>query len=121
MIVTMKLYNPNTVAPFMSRLALVLILSLFCGLELSAQTSCTDCVPCEEGGPCCNVWNACNYNQSVCYSNTGCPSSTIDSNGCDLACTPIDSGLLFLLFGATVFGSMLLSDKGNRVASGFLK
>ena len=117
----MTFYNSNMLASFAGKLVLMLTLFFLCGLEVSAQTACTDCVPCEQGGPCCNVWNACNFNQSVCYSNTGCPSSTIDSNGCDLACTPIDSGLLFLLFGAAVFGSMLLREKRNLVALGFVK
>ena len=76
---------------------------------LLSQTTCTNCNPCViGGGPCCNVWNACNYGQSFCYDNTGCPASTVDpGTGCDLACTPIDSGVLFLLLGGATLGGML--------------
>ena len=115
MIETMKLFKMSSIAILARTGILLLALCSVLGAEVSAQTTCTDCLPCNEGGPCCNVWNACNYNQSVCYSNTGCPSSTIDSNGCDLACTPIDSGLLLLLFGAAAFGSVLLIDGRKRV------
>ena len=80
-----------------------------------AQTSCTDCTTAcgSQGIPCCNVWNACNYNQSFCYSNTGCPGSTVDPDtGCDLACTPIDGGILFLLvFGATGAAFLLVHKR----------
>jgi len=76
--------------------------------------SCTDCVECGglTGVPCCNIWNACNYGVSHCYTNDGCPASTIDpTTGCDLACTPIDSGILFLLLGGAAFGGVMLARR----------
>ena len=76
----------------------------------SAQTACTNCTTdCGAGGtPCCNIWNACNYNQSLCYYGPG-DCSTIDPDtGCDLACTPIDSGVLFLLLGGAAFGGVMI-------------
>jgi len=100
------------------RLSLAFVLAILFSLTSVnvglAQSSCTDCnTACGGSGPgavpCCNVWNACNYNQSFCYSNAGCPGSTVDPNtGCDLACTPIDSGVLFLLFGGAAFGGMMI-------------
>lgn len=58
----------------------------------------------DEQFPCCQVWNACNgpgycSNYDPDYSGTG---------GCDLSCTPIDSGVLFLLLGGGLFGGMML-------------
>ena len=55
--------------------------------------------------PCCPVYNACNGTTTACnnydpdYSGTG---------GCDLSCTPIDSGVLFLLIGGAAFGGMMI-------------
>lgn len=90
--------------------SLLVILGLGMSVGLS-QSPCTDYTPCIEGGPCCNVWNACNYQQSTIHSNAGCPGSVIDANGCDLACTPIDSGVLFLLLGGATLGGMMLARR----------
>jgi hypothetical protein len=57
---------------------------------------------------CCQIDNACNgqyspigaaWNYDPDYSATG---------GCDLSCTPIDSGVLFLLLGGAAFGGFLI-------------
>ncbi|MDA0913515.1 MAG: hypothetical protein O2818_06150 [Bacteroidetes bacterium] len=77
-----------------------------CIVSVSAQSSCTDCIPCGEGQPCCQIWNACNYSQTFCFSDTGCPSTV--SAGCDMSCTPIDSGVLFLLLGGAAFGGLMI-------------
>lgn len=92
------------------KLNIVSLLVIFAfGISVGlAQSSCTNCNPCLEGGPCCNIWNACNYNQTFCFDNTGCLGSTVDPNGCDMACTPIDSGVLFLLIGGAAFGGMMI-------------
>ena len=76
--------------------------------ELLSQSPCTDCVPCGEGTPCCSIYNACNYEQTYCFSDAGCASSGDVVNGCDMACTPIDSGVLFLLLGGAAFGGLML-------------
>ena len=58
--------------------------------------------------PCCQIWNACNGLDSVCanydpdYSGTG---------GCDMSCTPIDSGVLFLLIGGGLFGGFMIKRR----------
>jgi len=83
---------------------------LFLGLNLQLQAQCTDCQPCVEGGPCCNVWNACNYNQSNC-TYADCIDPTDLYNGCDMTCTPIDSGILFLLLGGAAFGGVMLARR----------
>ena len=55
--------------------------------------------------PCCSVWDACNGPYSGC--NNYDPEYSADG-GCDLSCTPIDSGVLFLLLGGAVFGGMMI-------------
>ena len=85
-----------------------------------AQSDCTDCPPCTGSGPCCSVWNACNYGQTFCYSDTGCPTSTIYA-GCDMACTPIDSGLIWLILIAASFGSILISRNQCSLPRSWLK
>ena len=56
-------------------------------------------------GICCQVWNACNGPYSPCYNYDPDYSAT---GGCDMACTPIDSGVLFLLLGGAAFGGMMI-------------
>ena len=65
-----------------------------------------DEIPCGGQNPCCVVYNACNgTNYPSCnnydpdYSATG---------GCDMSCTPIDSGVLFLLLGGAAFGGFMI-------------
>lgn len=65
-----------------------------------------DEIPCGGQNPCCVVYNACNgtnypgcNNYDPDYSATG---------GCDLSCTPIDSGVLFLLLGGAAFGGFMI-------------
>ena len=72
-----------------------------CGSYVADGDENTNCTM----GTCCQVWNACNGPYSAChnydpdYSGTG---------GCDLSCTPIDSGVLFLLLGGAAFGGMMI-------------
>ena len=72
-----------------------------CGSYVADGDETTNCTM----GTCCQVWNACNGPYSAChnydpdYSGTG---------GCDLSCTPIDSGVLFLLLGGAAFGGMMI-------------
>lgn len=79
--------------------------------SLMAQTGCTGLTPGNEiacgdpAYPCCTVYNACNGPYS------GCQSYDLDfsgDSGCNLACTPIDSGVLFLLLGGAAFGGMMI-------------
>ena len=69
----------------------------------------TDCAagwtPGSPNGPCCATAKACNSYASPC--------PTYDSgagmvNGCDMSCTPIDSGVLFLLIGGGLFGGLMI-------------
>lgn len=61
--------------------------------------------------PCCPVYNACNGTTTACnnydpdFSGTG---------GCDLSCTPIDSGVLFLLLGGAAFGGMMIMRRRHE-------
>ena len=74
-----------------------------------------DEIPCgDDNFPCCSVWNACNgvgypgcNNYDPDYSATG---------GCDLSCTPIDSGVLFLLLGGAAFGGMMIMRRREHAA-----
>ena len=100
----------------MMKKALLILLTLSCiftvQTELYAQacwgtyTTDGDEIPCGDPNfPCCTVWKACNGTGSPCnnydpdYSATG---------GCDLSCTPIDSGVLFLLLGGAAFGGTMI-------------
>ena len=55
--------------------------------------------------PCCAVESACNGTATACNSYDPDFSAT---GGCDLSCTPIDSGVLFLLVGGAAFGGMMI-------------
>ena len=63
--------------------------------------------PCPNGGmfPCCQTWNACN---GPYYGNWSYDPDFPDDGFCDLSCTPIDSGVLFLLLGGAAFGGMMI-------------
>ena len=63
-------------------------------------------------GPQCTIYNACNY-LNVCDPATcaTCDAATM----CDMACTPIDSGVLFLLIGGGLFGAYLLMDRRKKL------
>jgi hypothetical protein len=73
------------------------------------STNAIDCAsgwtPSTPNGPCCATYKACNSYASPCptydpdYSATG---------GCDMSCTPIDSGVLFLLLGGAAFGGFMI-------------
>ena len=58
------------------------IISCFAVLSLSAQSPCTDCFPCTSGAPCCQDENACNFGETYCFTNTGCPDYWEENNGC---------------------------------------
>lgn len=71
-----------------------------------------DELPCDGMNPCCEVYNACNgtiypscNNYDPDYSATG---------GCDLSCTPIDSGVLFLLLGGAAFGGFMIMRRREQ-------
>lgn len=65
-----------------------------------------DEIPCGDAQfPCCDVYNACNGTNSPCPNYD--PDFSADG-GCDLSCTPIDSGVLFLLLGGAAFGGMMI-------------
>jgi hypothetical protein len=74
--------------------------------------TCDNCIPCGPGigGPCCSVWKACNGPGSPCntYEAGNGSDGQPAVNGCDMACTPIDSGVLFLLLGGAAFGGMMI-------------
>ena len=73
--------------------------------------TCDNCTPCGPGfGPCCSVWKACNGPGSPCNTYEAGLGSDGQAavNGCDMACTPIDSGVLFLLLGGATFGGMMI-------------
>ena len=58
--------------------------------------------PCTSG-PCCQIYNACNYG----YYDPALSAT----DGCDLCCAPIDSGVLFLLVGGGLFGGFFLARR----------
>lgn len=99
----------------LATIALTLTAVLFTPIGVIGQTNCTGSggystdgneLPCGDPTyPCCTVWDACNGPYS------GCQNYDADfaaSAGCDLSCTPIDSGVLFLLIGGAAFGGMMI-------------
>jgi hypothetical protein len=63
-------------------------------------------VPCpNDNFPCCETWNACN---GPYYGSWSYDPDFASTGFCDLACTPIDSGVLFLLLGGAAFGGMMI-------------
>ena len=89
--------------------------------DVSAQVNCTgdggyvtngNEIPCgDQQFPCCSIWDACNGPYSGC-NNYDADFST--SGGCDLSCTPIDSGVLFLLIGGAAFGGSMIARNRRR-------
>ena len=62
--------------------------------------------PCPNSNfPCCQTWNACN---GPYYGNWSYDPDFESTGFCDMSCTPIDSGVLFLLLGGGLFGGMML-------------
>ena len=58
------------------------IICCFAVLSMSAQSPCNNCLPCGDGGPCCQDENACNFGETYCFDNTGCPDYFVEINGC---------------------------------------
>jgi len=93
----------------MKRFNSILLTSLSLCFFLTASAQDPDPsnnVPCpNDNFPCCQTWNACNgpyygsWSYDPDFSGTGF---------CDLSCTPIDSGVLFLLLGGAAFGGMMI-------------
>ena len=94
---------------------------LFAGCLLSTELSAQPCwggytpnpgyIDCAPGwtpgspsGPCCATAKACNSYASPCPTYD--PVAGV--GGCDMSCTPIDSGVLFLLLGGAAFGGFLI-------------
>ena len=74
--------------------------------ECNATVTSGNEIPCGDANfPCCDVYNACNGSVTACHNYDPDFSST---GGCDLSCTPIDSGVLFLLLGGAAFGGMMI-------------
>lgn len=74
--------------------------------ECNATVTSGNEIPCGDAQfPCCTVYNACNGTVTSC--NNYDPDFSADG-GCDLSCTPIDSGVLFLLLGGAAFGGMMI-------------
>ena len=69
-------------------------------------------IPCGDAQfPCCQVYNACNGTATAC--NNYDPDFS-ETSGCDLSCAPIDSGVLFLLFGGAAFGGAMIARSRRR-------
>ena len=95
--------------------ALAISIALIVPTGAIAQVNCTGSggystnggeIPCGDPSfPCCSIWDACNGPYSGC--NNYDPEYSADG-GCDLSCTPIDSGVLFLLLGGAAFGGMMI-------------
>lgn len=76
------------------------------------STNAMDCdpgwQPGDMGSPCCAVYKACNSYASPCPTYDPAYSGTA---GCDMSCTPIDSGVLFLLIGGGLFGGFMIKRR----------
>ena len=102
------------------RVLITIGLVFFCTSLLTAQIDDCDGVNPDNQftdgsqGPLCTVWDACNGPYSGCQSYDldfvagGPVAGAPDWNGCNLHCTPIDSGVLFLLLGGGFFGGMMI-------------
>ena len=66
---------------------------------------CVGWTPGSPNGPCCATAKACNSYASPCPTYDPVHE---DFGGCDMSCTPIDSGVLFLLLGGAAFGGFLI-------------
>ena len=83
--------------------------------ECNATVTSGDEIPCGDPDfPCCVVYNACNGTATAC--NNYDPDFSADG-GCDLSCTPIDSGVLFLLLGGAAFGGMMIMRRRQEAIS----
>ena len=58
--------------------------------------------------PCCQTWNACN---GPYYGNWSYDPDFPNDGFCDLSCTPIDNGVLFLLLGGGLFGGFMIKRR----------
>lgn len=68
--------------------------------------------PGSPNGPCCATYKACNSYASPCPTYD--PGAGM-VGGCDMSCTPIDSGVLFLLIGGAAFGGFtIMRRRGDR-------
>jgi len=65
--------------------------------------------PCpNDDNNCCQIDNACNGQYSPIGAAWNYDPDYSATAGCDLSCTPIDSGVLFLLLGGAAFGGFLI-------------
>ncbi len=97
-------------------LLLLLVVALMSMTDSTAQ--CTyggsyvtdnDEIPCGDAQfPCCQIWSACNGPGFGCANYD--PDYSADG-GCDMSCTPIDSGVLFLLIGGGLFGGFMIKRR----------
>ena len=102
---------------------LIIKQSLFClsilfGLSAVANAQCTYLNGCQPNGNetpcpnddnnCCQIDNACNGQYSPIGAAWNYDPDYSATAGCDLSCTPIDSGVLFLLLGGAAFGGFLI-------------
>ena len=78
-----------------------------CGSYVADGDENTTCIQ----GSCCTVWNACNGPYSPCHNYD--PDYSV-TGGCDMSCTPIDSGVLFLLLGGGIFGGTIIARNRRR-------
>jgi len=93
------------------KLGIAFLFLIFSIAALYSQCG-SDCIPCSEGMPCCTVYNACNAYSTYCFD---CDSYYgTNGVGCDLSCAPIDSGVLFLLFGGAAFGGATIARSRRR-------
>ena len=105
----------NTFNAMRSRLLITFCLFLASSSVSWSQLHPNDCnatvtsgneIPCGDPQfPCCTVYNACNGTMTACNNYDPDFSAT---GGCDLSCTPIDSGVLFLLLGGAAFGGLMI-------------
>ena len=71
-----------------------------------------EAIPCAGfGTPCCHIYNACNGPNSGCNNYDPACAGCDQTTGCDLSCTPIDSGVMFLLLGGGLFGAVMLQRR----------
>ncbi len=59
---------------------------------------------------CCQVWNCLQLDLALRSVRTYDPDYSA-TGGCDMSCTPIDSGVLFLLIGGGLFGGFMIKRR----------